>query len=68
MNATEDWMPPALKNDGCAQVIKYVTKTIDDYLRPDSEMSADDALCNIATMIEVRGLHIFKDMPRLPPP
>lgn len=48
-------------------VIAHTIRTVQRYL--DNEATAEGALADIATMLEVRGLHDFGDgIDRLPPP
>lgn len=47
--------------------LAHTIKTIKNYL--DDKGTAEGALADIATMLEVRGLHDFGDaIERLPPP
>jgi len=48
-------------------VIAHTIKTIQNFL--DDKATAEGALADIATMLEIRGLHDFGDaIERLPPP
>lgn len=47
----------------CDQVMAFIAKTIDEYINDDTT-DAEIALYQIATMMEVRGMHHFEHMPR----
>jgi len=59
--------PPPDEHAQRAAVIAHAISKIEEFLADDA-LTAEGVLQDIATMIEIRGLHVFETMPRLPPP